>query len=432
MQTNVLKMMKAVFAVLLILMYKVNSGQSRAKQFVVNNAKTISSINPLDNDFRDLEAVRNAIGNKRVVMLGEIYHGAGTDINAKTRLVKFLHEKMGFNVLVFESDFFSLNNGWEMFENGKISLDSLIYLSVYPIWTRCSQFQSLQSYILNQYKAKKKLVISGMDNRGYSGYSLRHLTGAIDSFLHATSIPLVKDDKIYSEYYKLLMKAPALIDGENKQDMNKLMDYTENILNQLRTKEIKDSFYVKVIEGQLGLFKMAIHYKYDSTYILTKKNYPLHDLQMAENLKWLVTSKYATQKIIVWAHDAHIWKAEAGNVDYIDYNSMGHYFTRDKSMLSQTYIMGFTSFTGEGKLMLGNVPVEKVTRPKKNSIENWMHKIGSPYSFVDFSQLNYSNIKPEPFHMKTYINREAKSEWNKYYDGVFFIDKMLPCKRTRD
>ncbi len=421
--------MKITLVFLLLFFYKVNVGQSLVKQFVFENAKSISTINPDDTDFSDLEVVRKAIGNKRIVMLGELYHGDATAFEAKTRLIKFLHEKMGFNVLVFESDFFSLNNGWQMFENGNISLDSLLYLSIYPLWTGCSQFQSLPSYILNQFKVKHKLVVSGMDNRGYAGYGIRYLYKAIDSFLHTTGIPFVKDDKTYSEYYNLLKQAPALVYGKNKEDMNKLMDYTQDILSQLHAKVMTDSFYIKVLEGQEQLFKMAIYYRYDSTYILTKKNYPLHDFQMAENLKWLVSSKYANEKIIVWAHDIHIGKGVAINMNDIDYNSMGYYFTQDTSMINQTYVLCFTSFSGKGKFV-GNVSAEKVTKPNNNSIENWMHKIGGSYSFVDFSKLNNSNIKPEPFYMKTYINTEGKLEWNKYYDGVFFIDKMMPCETT--
>jgi erythromycin esterase-like protein len=410
----------------------VDVGQSLVKQFVFENTKSISSINPDDTDLADLKVVGKAIGNKRIVMLGELYHGDGTAFEAKTRLVKFLHEKLGFNILVFESDFFSLNNGWQMFEKGNISLDSLLYLSIYPIWTSCKQFESLPSYILNQFDANHKLVVSGMDNRGYTGYSIRHLYKSIDSFLYTTNIPFIKDEKAYSEYYNLLKKAPALVNGKNKKEIYKLMNFTQNILTQLQKAKIKDSFYIKVLEGQEQLFKMSIYYRYDSTYTLTKKSYSLHDLQMAENLKWIVSSKYAKEKIIVWAHDAHIWKAEAKKINYIDYNSMGYYFTQDTSMFKQTYIIGFTSYSGSGKLMLGkNVPAEKVTKPNKNSIENWMHKIGSPYSFVDFSKLNNFTVKPQPFYMKTYINKEEKLEWNKYYDGVFFIDKMMPCETIR-
>jgi len=416
---------------LFILFFKQGLGQNSIKEYIHDNTKEITSINSNDTNFNDLEVIGKVIGNKRVVMLGELYHGDGTAFQAKTRLIKFLHEKMGFNVLVFESDFFSLNNGWQMFEDENISLDSLLYLSIYPIWTACSQFQALQSYISNQFKADHKLVVSGMDNRGYTGYSIRYLYNAIDSFLHTTNIPFIRDEKNYSEYYNLLKQAPTLVNGKNKEKMNKLMGYTGDILNQLHEKKINDSFYIKVLEGQTQLFKMSIYYRYDSTYTLTKKNYSLHDFQMAKNLKWLVTSKYANEKIIVWAHNTHIEKGSAVNTKHNDYNSMGYFFTEDTSLLNQTYIIGFTSYSGSGKLMLGNISGEKVTKPNKSSIETWMHKVNYPYSFIDFTMLNNSNIKSEPIYMKSYINAEEKLNWNKYYDGVFFIDKMMPCERTK-
>jgi erythromycin esterase-like protein len=61
-------------------------GQSLVKQFVFENTKSISSINPDDTDLADLKVVGKAIGNKRIVMLGELYHGDGTAFEAKTRV----------------------------------------------------------------------------------------------------------------------------------------------------------------------------------------------------------------------------------------------------------------------------------------------------------------------------------------------------------
>ncbi len=42
-----------------------------------------------------------------MVLLGEQHHGDGATFQAKTRLVKYLHEQKGFNVLVWESDVYT-------------------------------------------------------------------------------------------------------------------------------------------------------------------------------------------------------------------------------------------------------------------------------------------------------------------------------------
>lgn len=52
-------------------------------------AKSISavrSIDPADTDYSDLEALKSAIGNARIIMLGEQTHGEGSTYLAKTRL----------------------------------------------------------------------------------------------------------------------------------------------------------------------------------------------------------------------------------------------------------------------------------------------------------------------------------------------------------
>ena len=45
-------------------------------------------------------------------MLGEHPYDDGTTFVAKTRLVRFLHEQMGFNVLAFESGLYDCPKGY--------------------------------------------------------------------------------------------------------------------------------------------------------------------------------------------------------------------------------------------------------------------------------------------------------------------------------
>jgi hypothetical protein len=68
-----------------------------------NHAITLHSIDPADEDFADLEPLRWAIGDARIVQLGEQSHQDGATFHAKARLIKFLHQKMGFDVLAVES-----------------------------------------------------------------------------------------------------------------------------------------------------------------------------------------------------------------------------------------------------------------------------------------------------------------------------------------
>ncbi len=69
------------------------------------------------------------------------------------------------------------------------------------------------------------------------------------------------------------------------------------------------------------------------------------DEQMALHLKWLNEVKYATDKIIVWAHNYHISKYSGHySENFLNAGTtMGSVFTRDSVTLKNTYVMGFTS-----------------------------------------------------------------------------------------
>ena len=73
------------------------------------HAVEVRSIAPLDEDFSDLAPLAAAIGGARVVQLGEASHGDGASFDAKARLVRFLHQQMGFDALAWESGFFDLS-----------------------------------------------------------------------------------------------------------------------------------------------------------------------------------------------------------------------------------------------------------------------------------------------------------------------------------
>src|SRR5262245_18307844 len=55
----------------------------------------LMSIDPAVDDFSDLEPIRLTIADARIVQLSEQSHGDGATYHARTRLVKFLHQKCG-------------------------------------------------------------------------------------------------------------------------------------------------------------------------------------------------------------------------------------------------------------------------------------------------------------------------------------------------
>ncbi|MFL5542988.1 MAG: hypothetical protein ACJ8J0_28675, partial [Longimicrobiaceae bacterium] len=102
------------------------------------NAHPIRSLDVADRDFSDLEPLKAAIGSSRVVLLGEQSHGDGTTFLAKARLIAFLHQEMGFDVLAWESGIWDVHRVWEHVQAGEAVIPAS-RRGVFTIWTRSEQ-----------------------------------------------------------------------------------------------------------------------------------------------------------------------------------------------------------------------------------------------------------------------------------------------------
>ena len=417
-------MHKTIF--LFATLYLVNfvDGQTSVKSFVKKNLVSISTIQPDSINYADLESIGKSIGNSKIVMLGEQDHGDAPTFLAKTRLIKYLHEKNGFNVLAFESDFFGLNFGFDKLEKSKSNIDTFIKKNIFPVWTYCNTCQNLfYNYIPSTYQTDNPLLLSGFDNQLILTFSSEHLVFYLDSLLTSLEIPITKQQNYKSEILPLIdsLKYYSFKDTTN---YSKCENYLSQIKNQVTGKLHENDFWMQVINSLLVENKEFQLNKVD--YIIAGN---ARDSQMASNLRWLTEVKFPNQKIIVWAANTHVAK-------YIDSSgkggrkmiSMGSFLTRDSSYLNSSYVIGFTSYEGEaGRL---GFKIYTIRKPKLNGFENWMDKSYN-YSFVDFKTYRKEfTYKPETFYLKAFDHNTAfEKDWTQIFDGIFFIREMYPCKR---
>ncbi len=68
------------------------------KEFVITTTSPIVDIDPKNSNYEGFEKIAASIGDSKVVFVGEQDHGDAPTFLAKTKIIKYLHEKMGFNV----------------------------------------------------------------------------------------------------------------------------------------------------------------------------------------------------------------------------------------------------------------------------------------------------------------------------------------------
>ena len=405
-----------MFACCLILI-STGKAQEVIEKYVKENNSPVNAISPDSTDYTDLSTFGNAVGDAHVVMLGEQDHGDAATFLAKSRLIKYLHEKKGFNVLAFESDFFSLNYSWDELKTNKGRIDSFAKRSIYALWTMCSACSDLfYNYIPSTFEHGTPLQLSGFDPQMNFSIAARKL----DSVMKSLQLPDIQKEILIN--WVRHVKDTAL----NRQYLEELSQIRTN----LSTKVSKDDFWLLYIDNLIDFNKY-----YVTTAYYERLN--VRDERMGKNLIWLLRYKYADQKVIVWAHNYHISK-DSGNYTNASLNAagtMGSYFTSHTPDI-KTYILGFTSYEGTtGRLYVGNKPGKKykLDKPKTSSFENWINH-SYDFAFVDFQAFNSRHpAYREDFYLSGSVmgniyHTGMKASWNNIFDGVFFIREMYPCE----
>jgi erythromycin esterase-like protein len=418
-------MKRFLYLILAVLFVTTSQAQFSIKEEIQRTAIAIRTVDPDSTDFSDLEAIGNAIGDARIVMLGEQDHGDAPTYLAKTRLVKYLHEKKGFNVLAIESDFFALNRGWDELPKDSAGMVKYLHYNIWAIWTGCDAcFPLFRQYVPNTFNTASPLQIAGFDNQMMMPYS-KQLAHQLDSVLVALQLPVTKTP----EYRQQII---PMIDSMRQWWLSKpdyaLFDQCAASLQRIRQEASQklpaNDFWLQVIDN---LVQENEHFRYlKDKNKHTKYNNNVRDLQMASNLAWLSKVKYANEKIIVWAASQHVEKMTGdmpGNQRKII--SMGGAFTADPALAANTYVLGFTSYEGTaGRL---GFPDYALPKPKKESFENWVRPKGA-YSFVDFKKYQQTS---EEFYMSGTNHYNLEYPWTRVFDGVFYIDQMYTCKKTK-
>jgi len=414
-------MIKEVFFLLFMLLL-MSGSSAQPNAAIVSNSYPIRTISVSDNDFSDLEPLRLSIGGSRVVMLGENDHGDGETFKAKARLVRFLHEKMGFTVLAFESDFYSISYLWSKTMKSHEALKG-----VYGIWRNTKEFADLTNYL----KTKPLLSIAGFDCQLSNNMVTQHIFKELDSLAVALNYP--RNDSV-SLFFQNMILANNLKGAASLPDSS-IYQFRAG-LNQL-IRDINDfpgankEFWVQVMKSFLGNIENSwINRRNPEGYSISGHKHILdfRDKQMADNLIWLLQVKYPSEKIIVWAHNLHISKAtqslKVANSSYprIANTTMGNELAC--LLNDQMYSLGFHSSHGKS-----GSPFQRNGRPfairatgKNDLYTTTLSMLKRDYAFTDFKKIRQEGSEEVDFIMRGWgYEYPIAGKWFKAFDGIFYI-----------
>jgi len=383
------------------------------KDFVIKSATPIENIDPKNPNYDGFEKIAAAIGDSKVVFLGEQDHGDAPTFLAKTKIIQYLHEKLGFDVLVFESNFLGLNKSLSY--SKKLDFDtSQDYRDyIFPIWTNCVECSDLFSYIDLSLSTENPFYVSGMDPQlNYNGEEPFPIDDIIQKLVEEDIFQNDGERKAITKFLQVLIE-----DNYEAELSREQIDSLYMFLNRARQELEATEFLYQAVSSLKGYALSVL----DST-----ESNNARDIQMGDNFLWLKDNVFADKKIIVWASSSHLFKG---------YRELPYALTETDSINTGTliadeiedelYILGFTSnFGTAGRLYSEKY---KVFAPNRNTFEAFVGETGAEYAFVNFKGSNYSTDKYFTFFMKGLIHKTNKFNWTRMFDGVFYIEEMYPC-----
>lgn len=392
---------------------------------LVDRIATASS--ELDGDYAALD---RAIGDARIVMLGEPWHGDGGAIAERARIVRHLHETRGFDVLVFEADFFALHRGWEQArasgQAGAMAADN-----IYPFWSRTGAAADLWAYADAQTAGPRPLIVAGIDTKVTGRITRETLPGELaDRLARLNGVSRDQAQAAAATLDRLMTPRPGAPDV-TEAEVATLSALIARLSDRLAKDDGGDPFWAQTARSLNSM--------------MTGES---RDVGMAENLIWLATRMYPGRKIIVWAHNNHVltdkWtlydavgsevEAVKGEPSAEDLGRLTYLGEAARRYFGPRSVYAVATLSNAGEYSADIAPalygrpadfdvVATLEPAPPSSLEAAFHRAGRGVAFVDLRAWR-GEATPVPSRVLDYSQLPALplKIWDGF-DGVLFLDR---------
>ncbi|HTQ12985.1 MAG TPA: erythromycin esterase family protein [Rhizomicrobium sp.] len=402
-------------------------------------AAAVRSLAFADDDFADLEPLGAAVGTARIVQLGEPSHGAGSAFAAKARIVKFLHLRHGFDVLVWESGFYDVALAQAAMDSPSIGAAAAARKGIFALWSDAAEVKPLFAYIKASQSRLHPLDIAGFDLQVTADGSRARFAQDLLAYAGALDDPAVRERAV--ALANAVLRARAGLYASKFSDVRDLEHLTAaaNALRDLATArpvafeavhgELDSAFMGRALENARA--DAALRFDMARSPETTPARESGRDARNAANLRWLIEERYRGRKILVWAHNVHVMDA---------YYAPGfralHLEERPGDMKptgvfmknwfgDAVYTIGITAFEGEEGFATGG-PKSPIAPAPPGSLEAGLHALGHPFAFLDFRAIprGSSPLRSRLALRAPKFDTNEVADAGRIYDGVFFIDRM--------
>lgn len=396
----------------------VASGQPEAwHTFLKRNANPIKIADT--SDYSDLKILDKALKNKRIVLLGEFTHGAKEINEVKHRIIRYLHHKLGYRVLLLESGVGEL--AVMNFERKERSAKSMISAGLVGPW-RTAEFLDLMHYI----QANQDLIVAGFDPQKSGGSFAAYFAkrfAKIDTALISkiTKLELANDSlgnllrgkennsSILNSTQSIIKEYQIIIQSIQNNKKNS----AQNEINQVELEIIQ-----RTLLNRIAYLNYFAQFKTDNDF---RKRWTARDSMMAANIEWYANFLYPNEKIIISAHNFHI----------ANYNEKEAVMGAFLKQIFGTQMFSIGVFAGRGVYANNSRNPEEIKPPTEmNDVRTIINLTNNAASFLNISKQKpgkntswiYEAITVD--HSFINLNNDNKLVLKKSFDGLLLLREV--------
>jgi len=404
----------------------------------------IRSIDPADADHADLQPIAEAIGDARVVAIGEASHGDGAAHMAAARLRRFLRQRPGFGVVAMEVGLYeghamnaALESGRDVRDIGPLGM---------PAFWRASGYASLViEDAWGSYFDDAPLEIAGFAPEQTAGASIRKWPRELVELLRG--VEGVEIDA--ARTLGLMDRLTSAAESGNLEALLAVRDELAALADALDAHA--EAIAATHGERALGLWRRSIGdriWSVDRALVADLEpagelaSYNERSHRMAGHLLWLTREVYPDRKLLVRCAAWHLLTAPehiscAPRASAIEgARTVGERLR--ETLGDDLYTIAVTAAGGE----TGWAGGDAVPRPHapEGSLEGLLSAAGHALAFVDLSSLPrghplrqrvVSCLAGATLAMRRHGDADLRlrADWGEQVDGVLFVRRMFPAPR---
>lgn len=368
---------------------------------------------------QQLEPLARAIGDRRIVLLGENGHGVGEFTSLKTELVRWLHAELGFEVVAIESGFFECGHAWRRIRE-LTAREALHQCLRYPF--QHSEILPLFELVRQRSTTGHPLVLAGVDPQA-QGFDSRERPAVLHAALQPVRPELADQIAVLDTALFLPGEAGGQDDSIYAWVRTHGDSAAEAYASAAAVTDGWTQWVFRLAGGWLARLRARAEAEAAGAAERPAEYYALRDEWMARAVAALADSIAGPRKIIVWLHNDH--------ARYGDFQLGGHSIRSVGGLLrdwypDETFSIGL--FMGRGTVADNSRRERTVIEPAPDGLEAWLAERVAPRGYVVIGKPDDAAAawlhSPRPY-LRIGLQRDTLVPAAEF-DALLYVDSVAP------